>query len=144
MESESVVELRLTGWKRGPTFTKRSATRLIFLAELFAAEIYLNTGTLGVVIFLPSIFLPTVFNLACPGSITSLVPLQALQVQRIKQAINFALAVGERIESHADPVEQGQMEVGQGRWFVKSDMSIALHSASRTSGNQNWKIRVIM
>src|SRR5439155_2006515 len=64
--------------------------------------------------------------------------------QRLRQFVNFAVAVGERVEVDANLVEQRQVEIGQRSRFVILDVTPALHPACRATGDQDRQVRVVM
>src|SRR6058998_316243 len=64
--------------------------------------------------------------------------------KRLEQVVYLAVAVGKRIEVHADFVEQRQVKVRQRPGFVVLDVTSAFHSGCGATGDKDRQIRVVM
>ena len=64
--------------------------------------------------------------------------------KRLKQIINLAPAISKRVKANAHLVEQGQVEIGQGRRRRISDVPPAPHLAGRASGDQDRQVHMVV
>src|SRR5688572_28204982 len=57
-----------------------------------------------------------------------------------EQFIDLAVAVGERVETHADLVQQRQMQIGQRRSLVVADMPPAAHLSGGAASDDDRQV----
>ena len=67
-----------------------------------------------------------------------------LDRQRLKQAVDFPIAVAEGIQTDSCLVQQGEVQVCQWRWLVVANVPVALHAIGCTSCDDDWQVGVIV
>ena len=65
-------------------------------------------------------------------------------VNSLEQVFYSSRAVHERIQMNANPIEQGEVKVGQVRSLLVPDVPAALQAGCGAASDQDWKVFVIM
>src|ERR671924_261578 len=71
-------------------------------------------------------------------------PQLTLERDRLEQVFDLAVAVPELVQPDPDPIEQREMEVGERRAGLVLDMTATLHSARRSTRDQNRQVVMVV
>src|SRR5688500_2603358 len=61
-----------------------------------------------------------------------------------EQFVQFAGAIREGIQSHADFIQEGKVQVREWSWFCVTNMAVAFHATSRAARDDARQIGVIV